>query len=59
MAKFAANTLKAKKVAILVDVRSDYPLASRRFSATSFKQLGGEIGPSSRTARATRTFAPS
>ena len=43
MAKFAANTLKAKKVAILVDVRSDYSVGLQTFFRDQFKQLGGEI----------------
>ena len=43
MAKFAANTLKAKKVAILVDVRSDYSVGLQTFFREQFKQLGGEI----------------
>jgi branched-chain amino acid transport system substrate-binding protein len=43
MAKFAANTLKAKKVAILVDVRSDYSVGLQTFFRDQFKLLGGEI----------------
>ncbi len=43
MAKFAANTLKAKKVAILVDVRSDYSVGLQTFFREQFKQLGGQI----------------
>jgi branched-chain amino acid transport system substrate-binding protein len=43
MAKFAANTLKAKRVAILVDVRSDYSVGLQTFFRQQFKQLGGEV----------------
>jgi branched-chain amino acid transport system substrate-binding protein len=43
MAKFAANTLNAKRVAILVDVRSDYSVGLQTFFRQQFKQLGGEI----------------
>jgi branched-chain amino acid transport system substrate-binding protein len=43
MAKFAANTLKAKKVAILYDVKNDYSVGLRQFFTSTFKDLGGEI----------------
>ncbi len=43
MAKFAADTLKLKKVAILVDVRSDYSVGLQTFFRQTFRQLGGEI----------------
>jgi branched-chain amino acid transport system substrate-binding protein len=43
MAKFAADTLKLKKVAILVDVRSDYSVGLQTFFRQQFRQLGGEI----------------
>jgi branched-chain amino acid transport system substrate-binding protein len=43
MAKFAANTLKLKKVAILYDVRADYSVGLRAFFSETFKGLGGEI----------------
>src|SRR5215831_7222237 len=43
MAKFAANTLKVKKVAILVDVRNDYSVGLQTFFRDNFKQLGGTI----------------
>jgi branched-chain amino acid transport system substrate-binding protein len=43
MAKFANNTLKAKRVAILVDVRSDYSVGLQTFFREQFKQLGGQI----------------
>jgi len=42
MAKFAASTLKLKKVAILVDVRSDYSVGLQTFFRQQFRQLGGE-----------------
>jgi branched-chain amino acid transport system substrate-binding protein len=43
MAKFAANSLKVKKVAILVDVRNDYSVGLQTFFRENFKQLGGTI----------------
>jgi len=43
MAKFAANTLKIKKAAILVDVRNDYSVGLQTFFRENFKQLGGTI----------------
>ncbi len=43
MAKFAANTLKVKRVAILVDVRNDYSVGLQTFFRENFRQLGGEI----------------
>jgi len=43
MAKFASDTLKVKKVAILVDVRSDYSVGLQTFFGQAFKKLGGEI----------------
>jgi branched-chain amino acid transport system substrate-binding protein len=43
MAKFAANTLKVKKAAILVDVRNDYSVGLQTFFRENFKQLGGQI----------------
>ena len=43
MAKFAADTLKLKKVAILVDVRSDYSVGLQTFFRQMFRQLGGEV----------------
>lgn len=43
MAKFAADTLKVKKVAQLVDVRSDYSIGLQTFFRQHFKQLGGEV----------------
>jgi branched-chain amino acid transport system substrate-binding protein len=43
MAKFAANTLKAKRVAILYDVRNDYSIGLREFFTSTFKSLGGQI----------------
>ena len=43
MAKFAANTLKVKRVAQLVDVRSDYSVGLQTFFREQFKQLGGQI----------------
>ncbi len=43
MAKFAAENLKAKKVAILRDVKSDYSVGLADFFIKKFKTLGGEI----------------
>ena len=43
MAKFAAQTLKVKKVAILTDVRNDYSIGLQTFFRQNFKSLGGEI----------------
>ena len=43
MAKFVYDTLKAKKVAILVDVRSDYSVGLQTFFGEAFKRRGGEI----------------
>ena len=43
MAKFAANTLKAKKAAIMLDFNSPYSRGLQEFFEASFKKLGGEI----------------
>ncbi len=43
MAKFASENLKAKKVAILRDVKSDYSVGLADFFIKKFKDLGGEI----------------
>ena len=43
MAKFVANTLKLKRVAILYDVRNDYSVGLRNFFTEKFKGLGGQI----------------
>lgn len=43
MAKFAFENLKAKKVAILRDVKSDYSVGLADFFIKKFKELGGEI----------------
>lgn len=43
MAKFAMETLKAKKVAILREVSSDYSVGLANFFTEKFKVLGGEI----------------
>lgn len=43
MAKFALENLKAKKVAILRDVKSDYSVGLANFFAEKFKALGGEV----------------
>lgn len=43
MAKFAANTLNAKKAAILGDVNSDYSKGLTQFFKDEFTKLGGSI----------------
>ena len=43
MARFAADTLKAKKVAILRDIKSDYSVGLANFFIETFKKSGGEI----------------
>jgi branched-chain amino acid transport system substrate-binding protein len=43
MSKFAAETLKAKKVAILRDVKSDYSVGLSEVFTKEFKKAGGEI----------------
>lgn len=43
MARFAANSLKAHRVAILYDVRNDYSVGLRVFFTQGFTALGGEI----------------
>ncbi|MGB7925441.1 MAG: ABC transporter substrate-binding protein [Pyrinomonadaceae bacterium] len=43
MAKFAANTLKAKRAAILLDVNSDYSRGLGQFFEENFTKLGGQI----------------
>jgi branched-chain amino acid transport system substrate-binding protein len=43
MAKFAHDTLKLKRVAILVDVRNDYSVGLQTFFRQHLKQLGGEV----------------
>lgn len=43
MAVFAANTLKAKKAAILHDIASDYSQGQREFFIENFKAMGGQI----------------
>lgn len=43
MAKFAHDTLKLKKVAILVDVRNDYSVGLQTFFRQRFREMGGEV----------------
>lgn len=43
MAKFAANSLKIKKVAILKDVKNDYSVGLSNVFAQEFPKLGGTI----------------
>ncbi|HKR61131.1 MAG TPA: ABC transporter substrate-binding protein [Pyrinomonadaceae bacterium] len=43
MARFAINTLKAKKAAIMMDFNAPYSRGLTEFFEASFKKLGGEI----------------
>lgn len=43
MAKFAANTLKAKKAAVLLDFNSPYSRGLTEFFEKSFAKLGGQV----------------
>ena len=43
MAKFARNTLKASKAAILKDIKNDYSVGLAQFFTETFKNLGGSI----------------
>ena len=43
MAKFAANTLKAKTAAIMLDFNSPYSRGLQEFFEKSFKKLGGKV----------------
>lgn len=43
MAKFAANTLKVKRAAILRDIKNDYSVGLANFFAETFKKHGGQI----------------
>jgi len=43
MAKFAIENLKAKKVAILRDVKSDYSVGLADFFTQKYKELGGQV----------------
>jgi branched-chain amino acid transport system substrate-binding protein len=43
MARFAANTLKAKKAAILFDFNSPYGRGLTDYFELSFSKLGGQI----------------
>ena len=43
MAKFAMNTLKVHKVAVLRDIKSDYSVGLANFFVENFKKLGGVI----------------
>ena len=43
MAKFAANTLKARKAAIMLDFNSPYSRGLTEFFEASFTKLGGQI----------------
>ncbi len=43
MAKFAANSLKLKNVAILRDIKSDYSVGLAKFFIENFTKMGGAI----------------
>jgi branched-chain amino acid transport system substrate-binding protein len=43
MAKFARNTLKVSKAAILKDIKNDYSVGLAQFFTETFKSLGGTI----------------
>ena len=43
MARFSAENLKVKKVAVLKDLKSDYSMGLADFFVKKFKELGGEI----------------
>ena len=43
MAKFASETLKAKKVAVLTDVKNDYSVGLTKYFIDTFKKAGGTI----------------
>jgi branched-chain amino acid transport system substrate-binding protein len=43
MAKFAANTLKVKNVAVLRDIKSDYSVGLANFFVENFTKMGGAI----------------
>jgi branched-chain amino acid transport system substrate-binding protein len=43
MAKFARNTLKVSKAAILKDIKNDYSVGLAQFFTETFKNLGGTI----------------
>ncbi len=43
MAKFAWNTLKVKRVAILRDIKSDYSMGLANFFKQGFESMGGQI----------------
>lgn len=56
MAKFAANSLKAKRAAILYDSNSDYSKGLVQFFKQSFTGLGGEIVAEKAYAQRDRDF---
>ena len=56
MAKFAANSLKAKKAAILFDSNSDYSKGLVQFFKQAFTKLGGEIVAEKAYAQRDRDF---
>src|SRR5205823_12169796 len=43
MAKFAANSMKVKNVAILRDIKSDYSVGLANVFVENFKKMGGNI----------------
>jgi branched-chain amino acid transport system substrate-binding protein len=57
MAKFAANTLKAKRAAILFDSNSDYSKGLIQYFKQSFTNLGGQIVAEQAYAQRDRDFS--
>jgi branched-chain amino acid transport system substrate-binding protein len=57
MAKFAGNTLKAKRAAILFDSNSDYSKGLTQFFEESFIKLGGQIVSEQAYAQRDRDFS--
>jgi branched-chain amino acid transport system substrate-binding protein len=57
MAKFATENLKAKKAAILRDVKSDYSVELANVFTQEFKKFGGEITSDQSYQEGDRRFA--
>jgi branched-chain amino acid transport system substrate-binding protein len=59
MAKFAADSLKLKRVAILKDVKNDYSVGLAEFFGAAFQRLGGQIlGPDQAYSSGDQDFRP-
>src|SRR5262249_16710275 len=59
LARFARETLKAQRVAVLVDQKSAYSVGLAKVFGTRFAALGGTITAEEDSPRATPTSAPS